>query len=121
MDETLIHCNENTDIPSDVIVPIKFPNNDVIDVNILKSISILINIIYWLIKAGINIRPHAKECLEELSKHFEIIVFTASHGCYAIKVLQHLDPEEKYISHKLFRESCVQTEEGVHIKDMRIF
>ncbi|KAL4491980.1 hypothetical protein ABPG72_008401 [Tetrahymena utriculariae] len=102
LDETLIHCNESTDIPADVIIPIKFPNNDIID-------------------AGINIRPFAKECLEELSKHFEIIVFTASHGCYAIKVLQHLDPEEKYISHKLFRESCVQTEEGIHIKDMRIF
>jgi len=33
LDETLIHCNESTDIPADVIVPIKFPNNETVDVN----------------------------------------------------------------------------------------
>ena len=32
LDETLIHCNESTDIPADVIVPIKFPNNETVDV-----------------------------------------------------------------------------------------
>ena len=28
LDETLIHCNDNTDIPADVILPIIFPNGD---------------------------------------------------------------------------------------------
>jgi len=28
LDETLIHCNYNTDIPADVILPIIFPNGD---------------------------------------------------------------------------------------------
>ena len=31
-----------------------------------------------LININVNIRPHAKEILEKLSKKFEIIVFTAS-------------------------------------------
>ena len=33
LDETLIHCNETTDVPSDVILPISFPSGDIIDVN----------------------------------------------------------------------------------------
>lgn len=102
LDETLIHCNENASVPSDVVLPIKFPHGDVIE-------------------AGINIRPYAVECLEELSKHFEIVVFTASHSCYANVVLDHLDPQNKYIQHRLFRENCVTTEEGLYIKDLRIF
>jgi len=31
LDETLIHCNENTSMPCDVILPIKFPNGDIVD------------------------------------------------------------------------------------------
>jgi len=49
------------------------------------------------------------------------VVFTASHQCYATKVIQHLDPEGKYIDHSFFREHCVNTEEGLYIKDLRIF
>lgn len=35
-------------------------------------------------------------------------------------VLDHLDPHKKYISHRLFREHCWQTEEGIYIKDLRV-
>ena len=44
LDETLIHCNESLDMPRDVSLPIIFPNNT-------------------QIKAGINIRPYAEECI----------------------------------------------------------
>ena len=93
LDETLIHCNENASIQSDVVLPIKFPHGDIIE-------------------AGINIRSYAAEALEELSKHFEIIVFTASHSCYANVVLDYLDPQSKCIQHRLFRENCVTIEAG---------
>lgn len=56
-----------------------------------------------------------------MSSYFEIIVFTASHSCYANVVLDYLDPKKQYIHHRLYRESCVPTPEGVHIKDLRIF
>jgi len=101
MDETLIHCNESLDMPADVVLPICFPNGEVVE-------------------AGINVRPYALECLRELSQKYEIIVFTASHSCYANVVLDYLDPHEQYIHHRLFRESCVVTDEGVHIKDLRV-
>ena len=60
------------------------------------------------------------ETLKELSKHFEIIVFTASHECYATQVLNYLDPEGTLISYRMYRDQCIMTEEGVHIKDLRV-
>jgi len=35
-------------------------------------------------------------------------------------VLDYLDPHSQYISHRLYRDNCVATEEGVYIKDLRI-
>jgi len=93
LDETLIHCNENANMPCDIIPRIK---------------------------AEITVHPYAIECLAELSKYFEIIVFTVSHSCYATLVLDYLDPHSQYISHSLFKDNCVATEEWVYIKDLRI-
>ena len=98
LDETLIHCNENQNDDFDVKVPVHFPTGE-------------------FIEAGINIRPYAKELLSELSKNFEVIVFTASHSCYANPVIDYLDPDENFISKRLFRDNCVQIAEGFYVKD----
>jgi CTD small phosphatase-like protein 2 len=87
-------------MPYDIKLPIKFPTGEII-------------------YAGINIRPYAIELLKELSKSFEVIVFTASHSCYANVVLNYLDPEGKYIAHRLFREHCLYIDK-VHVKDLRV-
>lgn len=55
-----------------------------------------------------------------MNDYFEIIVFTASHNCYANRVLDFLDPKEELIHHRLFREHCYVTEDGIHIKDLRV-
>ncbi|CAD8090480.1 unnamed protein product [Paramecium primaurelia] len=101
LDETLIHCNESTQIQGDVILPIKFPSGEIIE-------------------ASINIRPYAQQVLQTLNKYFEIIVFTASHSCYANVVIDYLDPNKNVIAHRFFRDSCMQTEEGAYIKDLRV-
>lgn len=101
LDETLIHCNDDPTQPCDIKVPIKFTGGDVI-------------------QAGLTIRPYAKEILKILSQHYEIVVFTASHACYANIVLNILDPENKFISYRLFRDHCMKTKEGIFIKDLRI-
>ncbi|CAK68015.1 unnamed protein product (macronuclear) [Paramecium tetraurelia] len=101
LDETLIHCNESVTVPGDIILPITFPNGE-------------------KIQASINIRPYAQQILQTLSRHFEIIVFTASHSCYANIVLDYLDPKKQWISHRLFRDHCIQTDEGAYVKDLRV-
>jgi CTD small phosphatase-like protein 2 len=35
-------------------------------------------------------------------------------------VLDHLDPENKYIQHRLFREHCHSTSDGMFVKDLRV-
>ena len=102
LDETLIHCTEAQKTKGEVNLPITFANGDQITV-------------------GINIRPYAKYALEELSKYYQIIVFTASHSAYANKVIDNLDPQKQYIKHRLFREDCVYLPHGVYTKDLRIF
>jgi CTD small phosphatase-like protein 2 len=99
LDETLVHCCEN---PREAqrSITINLPSGDQLEV-------------------GINVRPYALELLTSLSKSFEIIVFTASHKCYADVVLDMLDPVHELIHHRLYRDNCVIVD-GVHIKDLRI-
>lgn len=70
--------------------------------------------------APLNIRPGAKELLSELSQHFELMVFTASHECYADAVIDYLDPKRQFIQHRLYRQNCVYLDEGYYIKDLRL-
>lgn len=48
------------------------------------------------------------------------MIFTASHSCYANVVLNILDPNNEFITYRLFRDQCLQTNEGIFIKDLRI-
>jgi len=50
-----------------------------------------------------------------------VVVFTASHKWYADVILDYIDPERKYIQHRLYRDHCIKTKDNVYIKDLRIF
>lgn len=101
LDETLIHCNESIEVPHDVLLNITFPNGD-------------------STKAGVNVRPHAQETLKELAEMFDLVIFTASHECYANVVIDYLDPKGTLIKGRYFRDSCFRTPEGLYIKDLRV-
>ena len=102
LDETLIHCVDDLQKETpDIVLEVRFPNGEVAD-------------------AGINIRPYAIDCLREVSKCFQVVVFTASHQSYADVVLDYLDPTRELIEYRLYRDSCMLTDEGVYIKDLRI-
>jgi CTD small phosphatase-like protein 2 len=47
-------------------------------------------------------------------------VFTAAEKTYADLILDVIDPEKKWIKHRLYRDHCFRSEEGVYVKDLRI-
>ena len=65
------------------------------------------------------IRPFLKDCLERLADLYEIVVFTAGVKTYADPILDKLDPEKKFFSHRLYRNHCT-LEKGYYTKDLRV-
>jgi len=68
----------------------------------------------------VRVRPYAEQFLREMSKEFEIIIFTAAEQKYAEYVIKLLDPERNYVSHILHRDNCLKTRKGLFIKDLRL-
>lgn len=101
LDETLVHCVTDNIEKADKIITVILATGE-------------------KIKAGVNIRPYAVECLKELAEHFELVVFTASHENYANVVIDILDPNHTLFSKRLFRNSCIKTDIDLFIKDLRI-
>ena len=62
------------------------------------------------------VRPYTRHFLRELSKLFEIVIFTAAQKDYTDFILQKVDVEGT-ISHKLYREHTVCVD-NVYIKDL---
>lgn len=65
----------------------------------------------------VAIRPGAREFLYDVAAHFEIAVFTASIKNYADKVCETLDPQGRFIHHRLYRDHCSDVD-GVFVKDL---
>jgi CTD small phosphatase-like protein 2 len=100
LDETLVHCLSSPEL-GQIEIDIELPNGTPT-------------------RVGINIRPYVKEMLTAVSKEFEVIVFTASHKCYADKVIDLIDPSRTLVHHRLYRNNCIQID-GIFVKDLRIF
>jgi len=62
-------------------------------------------------------RPNCDAFLKEVAKHWEVVVFTASTSVYADQVVDILDPKNRMIKSRLFRDSCTCVE-GNYIKDL---
>jgi len=138
LDETLIHADflenpaENEDLKNlyDSIISFytmeeqinnNLNNNDNTDNNTTDDESKDDSCEKVLNKVGIFLRPKIKEFLQEISRYFLIGIFTASIPEYADAVINYLDPEEKYIKFKLYRNDCVSVCDMLRVKDLSLF
>jgi len=99
LDETLLHSSITPLAVYDIVFPVHFNG---------------VNYQLYVRK-----RPHMDEFLEKVSEMFEIIVFTASQKVYADRLLSIIDPQRKWIKHRVFRDSCVVYEQN-YLKDLTV-
>jgi CTD small phosphatase-like protein 2 len=50
-----------------------------------------------------------------------VIVFTASESGYADPILDRIDPKGELISHRFYRQNCIEMEKNLFVKDLRVF
>ena len=71
-------------------------------------------------KVGIFVRKGVKQFLTEVSKYFVIGIFTASVKEYADAIIDYLDPNKNLIKFRLYRNNCINVDDKIYVKDLRI-
>lgn len=98
LDETLVHCFSEPIPNPDMQFPVLWNGSQY--------------------QMYVRFRPHVDTFLKQVSKWFEVVVFTASSHEYADTVLDAIDPKGKLIHHRRFREACTLVG-GSYLKDLR--
>ena len=65
------------------------------------------------------LRPGVINFLEEISQLYEIIIFTSSPKSYADSILDKIDVDNKFISHRLYKEHVI-FEKGKSVKKLNM-
>ena len=95
LDETLVHCDTTPIIDHHFQFEIEIEGNasssNFFSQSKKKKKKGILHHIYA------KKRPHLEQFLENVSKKFEIIIFTASQERYANIILDLIDPEKKYL------------------------
>ncbi|CAI2378384.1 unnamed protein product [Moneuplotes crassus] len=111
MDETLIHCVFDRGVVSNT-------NEGPKKTDAMLKFKCTSEGIEYL---PVNVRPFIRECILEIKKYYQVIVFTASKKEYADTILNYIDPDGDLIEARCYRDSCYTTQDYVYIKDLRIF
>ena len=75
------------------------------------------NYVYYI---DVFFRPHLKDFLNEVSKYFDLAIFTAAMKGYADTILDFIDPNNKFFQFRLYRDACIPIQQRLYIKDLRI-
>jgi Dullard-like phosphatase family protein len=107
IDETLIHTELITNQNAGVM------SNSQVDSFMLQM---------YGMSMKVSKRPFLDQFLQECSKKFELIAFTAGAEDYATALLDQIDPNRTIFRHRLFRQHCTMNRFGTNnfIKDLRI-
>ena len=97
LDETLVHSSFSPFENNDIVLDVDFDG-------MMYNIYVLV-------------RPGAENFLKNISKFFEVVIFTASLSNYASPLLDILDPENN-IKYRLYRDHCTFIN-GIYIKDLK--
>ena len=65
-------------------------------------------------------RPYLKSFLQEISKYFDLAIFTAAMKNYADTIIDYIDPKNEYFQFRLYRDACIPIQNRLYIKDLRI-
>lgn len=96
LDETLVHSSFKPIENPDIILPVEIEGS-------ICNIYILV-------------RPGVSQFLKRMSKHWEVVVFTASLSKYADPLVDIIDPD-RICAYKLFREHCTWMS-NAYVKDL---
>jgi CTD small phosphatase-like protein 2 len=99
LDETLVHCSVDPIPDADVTFPVTFAGQSY--------------------QVFVRKRPFLDRFLAWVSERFEVTIFTASQQVYAERLLALLDPEGRHITHRLYRDSCLNVD-GNYLKDLNV-
>ena len=69
----------------------------------------------------IRTRPFVFDFLENMAKLFDIFIFTRLPQNVARPILEHLDPTSQLIQGLFCSEYCYTNDQGILVKDLRIF
>jgi len=105
LDETLIATKELS-----VQIPLSLDEvDDKLDFNIRLEDRVL----------RVRKRPMLDEFLVRASSKFELFLFTAGTSEYAMKVIQHIDPNRQFFRHIFTREHCTY-DGNRYLKDLKL-
>ncbi|CCH45772.1 CTD small phosphatase-like protein 2-B [Wickerhamomyces ciferrii] len=102
LDETLVHSLSRGT---------RMNNGHMIEVKLSNQVATL----YYVYK-----RPYCDHFLKQISKWFNLVIFTASVKEYADPVIDWLESERKYFSKRYYRDHCTLRDGQGYIKDLNI-
>lgn len=62
-------------------------------------------------------RPGVEASLQEMAKHYQLVLWTAGHHVYAETIVNWLDPENDIFSKRMYRTECTELSDRRIIKD----
>lgn len=114
IDETLVHSSFAPMTTPDFVFPFKPENQDTI--NTKKNAKEDANDPQLVI--SVRVRPYTYQFINELSKYYEIIIFSNFGKNYTDEILSHIDPNHK-VKYTLYQDSILEFN-GTPVKDLSL-